>query len=229
MFGDADTDPHPQAGRDALPRVGRHRLANSFADVRPRAKRRTPHHDDELVAAVSGDDVAVATFALQDQADRLQHLVADDVRERVVDVLETVEVDEEQAGGHGRRRRELFECGVEPAPVSDPGQRVLGGGMADPFVFFGELQHLHAHHDGFESALALFPQRVRQQDGGVPGERDAGMVASVDSFDLGRLEHDRDLPLMRERGVADAGGVPQVLARFAGTAQVRARAGETEP
>ena len=84
-------------------------------------------HDRELVAAEPGERVLFAQQRAQARADLAQHLVARVVAERVVELLEAVEVDEQQrqllvrlgARGHG---------GVEPvhevSAVAEPGQIV---------------------------------------------------------------------------------------------------------
>ena len=53
--------------------------------------------DAELVAAEAGDDVAGAQVGAQPRRDRPQQLVAGVVAEAVVDQLEVVEVEEEDA------------------------------------------------------------------------------------------------------------------------------------
>jgi hypothetical protein len=79
------------------------RVAPEDADVRDRRADALGHLDDrfavgvgqqhdELLAAVATDEVALAHRRLQGDTDGRQHLVADPVAERVVDVLEVVEV-----------------------------------------------------------------------------------------------------------------------------------------
>jgi hypothetical protein len=53
--------------------------------------------DDELVAAVAADRVRLAHRRFEPPRRELQHLIADGVAERVVDLLEAVEVDEDHA------------------------------------------------------------------------------------------------------------------------------------
>ena len=72
--------------------------------------------DDELVAAVARDQVVGADNASKPRRDLDEHLVAHVVTERVVDVLEVVEVDEREDRGLARRAR-LFERVGERAAV----------------------------------------------------------------------------------------------------------------
>jgi hypothetical protein len=63
--------------------------------------------DGELVAAEAGDGAQRVHGAHQPQADLAQQLVAQEVAERVVDLLEAVEVEDQQraADGPGGRER----------------------------------------------------------------------------------------------------------------------------
>ena len=67
-------------------------------------------HDDELVAADAGDHVAPSSTALQALRHRLQQLVADRWSERVVDLLEAVDVEHEhyERGLAGPLRSSIF-------------------------------------------------------------------------------------------------------------------------
>ena len=63
--------------------------------------------DRELVAAEAGDGVAVADAVLQAPGELDQQQIADVVAERVVDLLEAVEIEQQQrqrVGGARRRR-----------------------------------------------------------------------------------------------------------------------------
>ena len=85
-------------------------------------------HDDELVAAESRDGVAGAQRARQPRRHLLQDLVADVVAERVVDVLESIEVEEHQrhAGAMPAREHERLAQPVgEQVAVGEPGQAVV--------------------------------------------------------------------------------------------------------
>ena len=84
--------------------------------------------DGELVAADAGHELGVGHAGLQPRADLAQEPVAGLVAERVVELLEVVEVDQQQrelglvgAGGGGR----VLEAGEQAAAVGEPGQRVV--------------------------------------------------------------------------------------------------------
>ena len=61
--------------------------------------------DGELVAADAGDEIVAADGVGEPLRHRADQLVADRMAERIVDVLEVVEVDVE----HGRRRAALAD------------------------------------------------------------------------------------------------------------------------
>ena len=94
---DADAD----AGRDVklmfLDQMGvRHGLEQSFrgdGDILGVGDFREQH--DEFVAALPADRIRTAYTAFQAAGDRLQELVADRVAERIIDVLEAIEVETE--------------------------------------------------------------------------------------------------------------------------------------
>ena len=71
---------------------------------------RRAEDDGELVAAEAREQVLAARVGLQARAELLQEQVADVVAERVVELLEAVEVHEQQAG-----RAPARDVGVEPA------------------------------------------------------------------------------------------------------------------
>ncbi len=84
--------------------------------------------DAELVPAEAGDDVARAQVGAQPRRDRPQQRVAGVVTHAVVDQLEVVEVEEEDAdrrpGGRGAPQR-VAQRVDEAEPVGEPGQRVV--------------------------------------------------------------------------------------------------------
>ena len=100
------------------------RLAQPVGDV----DRFALHHDDELVAAESGQHVALAQRRAQPLGHDLQQLVADLVAEAVVDRLEVVEVDEQHRHlvDLGRRQPVVEEVHQVRA-VGQPGQLVVAG------------------------------------------------------------------------------------------------------
>ena len=79
--------------------------------------------DDELLAAVTGHDVAVPYGRPHDPGEQTERAVTRVVAERVVQVLEVVEV------GHGQRERDVvvaqFPDQVLGGPaVEEPGERI---------------------------------------------------------------------------------------------------------
>ncbi len=79
----------------------------------------------ELVAAESGDHVALARGAAEPGGDRPQQLVAALVAESVVDVLEVVQVDEQHRVASGAAFARPLDRVEEQHPVRQPGQRVV--------------------------------------------------------------------------------------------------------
>ena len=93
---DADRRRHPLVGPADAGAVGTDLLHEPRRDrLGPRAVR-LGQQDGELVATEPGDDVGLPDPARQDRADRRDELVTGGVPERVVDLLEVVEVDEQQ-------------------------------------------------------------------------------------------------------------------------------------
>ena len=126
--------------------------------------------DQELVAAVAADRIRLAHAGRQAARHRAQHLVADGVAERVVDVLEPIAIEEqhrEPPAVAARQRDRSREAVVQQQPVRQIGQRIV----------LGEVQHLQpalardddvAEHDhGAEDvAVAVVNRRRRMLDGG---------------------------------------------------------------
>ena len=91
--------------------------------------------DRELVAAEPGDRVALADAFLQALGELHQQQVADVVAERVVDLLEAVEVEQQQRqrlAGARRGAQRLGQAVLEQQAVGQPGQRVVHRLMAQP-------------------------------------------------------------------------------------------------
>ena len=84
--------------------------------------------DGELVAADAGHELGAGHGGLEPRPDLAQEPVAGLVAERVVELLEVVEVDQQQRelglGGAGLGRR-LLEAREQAAAVGQPGQRVV--------------------------------------------------------------------------------------------------------
>ena len=115
--------------------------------------------DRELVAAEAGDGVLAAQRVAQALAADLQQLVAGRVAERVVDLLEVVEVDEGDDGGLAGGQR-LGDALLEQRAVRESGQRVLerepaqvavalaaAAGAVEQREQRGQADHHQRHHD----------------------------------------------------------------------------------
>src|SRR4029079_8427314 len=91
-------------------------------------ERGVPHEDGEPLAAVAGRDVVLANGPRDRARDRPEHLVADLVAVAVVEPLEPVDVDHQDADrvlgstATGQQGAEL----VEVAAVRQAGQRIRG-------------------------------------------------------------------------------------------------------
>ena len=102
----------------------------SFARNRERAFGASDlgQEDGELVAAEAGDGVAGAQRRLQPRAELLEQQIATLVAERVVDLLEAVEIEQHHgdaaAFAAGCEKRLLHPVGEEQA-VREPGERVV--------------------------------------------------------------------------------------------------------
>ncbi len=113
--------------------VDRERVLESFEDLvgdhhGAGCVRHAGQQDRELVAAQSCDRVAVAEQRLQPGPDHLQQHVAGVVPQRVVDLLETVEVDDHHAHRFAvapRRQDRLADPILEEPAVRQAGQRVV--------------------------------------------------------------------------------------------------------
>jgi hypothetical protein len=105
---------------------------------------------DEFVAAEPRHEILRPQHLAQASRDRAQQLIAAGMAERVVDLLELVEVDEQE----GRQRaliawhgQEALDLVAEIDPVGQPRQRVIAGEVADAgfrIAPFGDV--LDQHH-----------------------------------------------------------------------------------
>ena len=126
-----DVQRRPARGEAAMQRVTQ--SVGDELDVRAILHVRQQH--GELVAAQARQSVAMAKHLAQPQRDLTQQLVAVGVPERVVDLLEAVEVDEQDrelvvaARGEGER---ALDPVLEQHAVRQAGERVVGGLAAEP-------------------------------------------------------------------------------------------------
>src|SRR5690606_23837085 len=90
----------------------------------------------EFVAAQAAGEVVDACRGTQDVGPALQHTVADQVAVLVVDALEAVAVDQQQAAtGQQVVAAALFQVQLESAAVGQPGELVGAGellGLVEP-------------------------------------------------------------------------------------------------
>ena len=116
---DAAVDGHRSAVQRDREGEGRQdALADGAGDVRTAVD-----DDGELVAADAGDDVTGAHAAAQPLGEHEQELVAGGVTAAVVDVLEVVEVDEQQAHRTAALQDPVGDL-LEQGAVGQAGQRV---------------------------------------------------------------------------------------------------------
>ena len=157
------------------------------------------HQHGELVAADAGHELGVGDAGLQARADLAQQPVAGLMAERVVELLEVVEVDQQQrelglAGAGGGRG--LVEAGEQLAAVGEAGQRVvqrvvlaLDGERAQLVLELAAVGRVaHVEHvaldarvvqavDGDDVEVAVAAGAVREAQRQVAGE--VGLVGGV--------------------------------------------------
>ena len=173
--------------------------------------------DDELVAAQPGHGVARPQRRVDAARDADQHLVADVVAERVVDVLEPVEVDEQHGDG-ARAAVRAGQRGVEPVaqqpPVRQVGQAVVqrrvhehalgvaparGVVEADQRRVRPALGQRHGRHDGPHVVTLLVAQPPLAGAGAEPARRRRRRPGTAAASRRGRRRPGR--AEVRERGV----------------------------
>ena len=96
---------------------------------------------DELVAALPADGVGARTHSHQAFGDGLQQLVADRMAERIVDVLEAIQIEEQHRDLLAVARRQgdrLADAVVQQHAVGQAGQEVV----------LGRMGHLQRHRPG---------------------------------------------------------------------------------
>ena len=135
--------------------------------------------DCELLVAEASEGVAGAEGCLQALRDRFQERVAGAVPERVVHVLEPVEIEEQQRGQRavtlGARQRQL-ETVAEQEPVCQPGEGVMRRLVSYLLLRVDSLDHASelptdlGHH---------FEQGVVRHDGGRAEELENGVDCAV--------------------------------------------------
>ena len=166
-------------------------------------------HQREFVAAEPGQGVAGPDRARDPAGHRAQQLVADRMAERVVDLLEAVEVEEEDRGqatfaaGMGQGLAEPVE---QQGAVRQPGQRVVQGQPPDARLGRLALGQVLEHRD-LGDDLARRGAHRRGVDGG-----DAARPVAAFERDLPARSHlaarhrTGERPVEREAAVAPIGG-----------------------
>ena len=107
------------------------------------------HH--EFVAAEPRHEILRAQHFAQPVGDRAQQLVAAGMAERVVDLLELIEVDEQQRRqllGIVRNRQQTLDLVAEIEPVGQRRQFVVARQMADPGFGVAPFGDVFQQHDG---------------------------------------------------------------------------------
>ncbi len=120
-------------------------------------------HHSELVAANAAHEVGFAGLADQGLANRPQHAVAGSMAVRVVDLLEVVEIEEDQAGLNlvaAHHRDHALGLAHEGPPVVDRHQRIMvGGGFSLAEIVFQlvvfQAQAVHLPHHRLEPGAHL--------------------------------------------------------------------------
>ena len=168
--GVADGDADRGADRDlvAFDRIG----PRDLLDQRPGERLqkadvdRAGKHRLEFVAAEAADLAVVAHHRLQPLGDLPEQGVADRMAERVVDVLEAVEIDQEQRAAllpMGRVAQRLVERLAHHRAVGQAGQRIEPGEPVDLLLGAALLGEVGADAAEAEEAAAIVEDRVARQ------------------------------------------------------------------
>ncbi len=172
----------------------------------------------ELVAAEARQHVGVPGAGPQRRGDALQHVVAGAVPERVVDILEVVEVEHDDCAAEGIAARSLdlpVELLLEAPPVEGAGEEVVVGQvdeLALELLAVGDVLHLHDQVQGDAGAVA--DDRHREQAPAEPSPRVDVALLDLVARDLARLQplpvHGIDPAVVRMRDGGER--APQQLA-----------------
>ena len=147
-----------------------HRLAQFVGDPQGMVARAVFQQSPELVAAKSGQRVALAQAALQDGADLAHQLVASSMAAGIVHHLELVEVQIHQRvmalqlGGTFQRQTETM---LELGAIDQAGQRIMARLIGKPgrvLPLFAHVMQNHHHADEFSRAVANRRRRVHNRN-----------------------------------------------------------------
>ena len=153
------------------------------------------HQQQELVAALAGEDVAAADELADAARGLAQHLVAGRVAERVVDELEVVEVEVEERdrlAGAARADEVQAQLLLELRAVRQAGERVVVGEVGDLRLGAAALGDVLAGaQDGDDLALVVAQRAVAPRDLAVvavlgPDERLERVARRLDAGDQAR-------------------------------------------
>ena len=137
-------------------------------------------HRLELVAAEPADLAFLADHVGEALRDLLEERVADRMAQRVVDVLEPVEIDQEQgaaARGAVLALQRLVERAAHQHPVGQAGQRIIFGEAVDLLLRAALLGEIAADAaKAQEAAIFVEARRARQR----PPDFGGGVGAHVD-------------------------------------------------
>ena len=194
MIGvDRDADGDVDVERD---RLDLHRLLQRGPQLGGQADRVVgvgqPQRHHELVAAAPADQRRRRGERPQPGGHLDDHAVAGVVADRVVDVAQAVDVEDQHRDDLARRLDldRLLEQRQHPAPVRQPGQRVVVGVEAQPV---DQARVLHRDR-------GVRGQRLQQPHVGLP---ELGQVAEP-AGDLERADHRRAGPQRHHDRVLDA-------------------------
>ena len=158
---------------------------------------------DELVAAEPRHEILGPQHFAQAIGDRAQQLVAAGVTERVVDLLELVEIDEQQRRQLLRAlldRQQAPDLVAEIDPVRKRRQFVVAGQMADPGFRVAPLGNVFDQHDRAAARHRL------ECPGQRPVPRDVGIGRNhVPRLRVLDFRQDHPAARRRDRTRGDAG------------------------
>ena len=121
--------------------------------------------DSKFVAAKPGESIALADHALQPVGQGAQELVSCRMAERVVHILEVIEIDDHHgdlrriAAGEGQGLRQAV---VEQGAIGQPGQRIVQSQAAQLFFRFLALGYVPDHREGAGNPAVALADRGRE-------------------------------------------------------------------
>jgi len=144
---------------------------------------RVRQHHRELVAAQAGEGVRRAQFGVQAGSDLLQDQVASLVTERVVDLVEAVQVEQQEAhpaAGPPRGANRLLQAVEQQGAVGQTGERVTQGVMDKGGLSLFACGDVQSHPDQAFRAPGWIPDHT------ALGRQPAHFSTRVADAELGR-------------------------------------------